>query len=84
MKAFHGILPAAVTPFDDEERFVPSVFETLLGPSLCRGLPGFGTMTWFRAACYCGFAANFIDVIGWISQVVLEGSWTPLEICLPR
>jgi dihydrodipicolinate synthase/N-acetylneuraminate lyase len=30
MKAFHGILPAAVTPFDDEERFVPSVFETLL------------------------------------------------------
>jgi N-acetylneuraminate lyase len=30
MTTFHGILPAAVTPFDDHECFVPSAFESLL------------------------------------------------------
>jgi N-acetylneuraminate lyase len=30
MKVFHGILPAAVTPLDSEERFVPASFEALL------------------------------------------------------
>jgi N-acetylneuraminate lyase len=40
MSNFHGILPAAVTPFDDQERFVPSPFERLLSTVYAAGVHG--------------------------------------------
>ncbi len=40
MSAFHGILPAVVTPCDANERFVPSVFEGLLESLYGAGVDG--------------------------------------------
>ncbi|MGH9308364.1 MAG: dihydrodipicolinate synthase family protein [Vicinamibacterales bacterium] len=40
MKAIRGILPATVTPFDDDGRFVPAVFEQLLERLYAAGAHG--------------------------------------------
>jgi N-acetylneuraminate lyase len=40
MNGFKGILPAVVTPFDEEERFAPGPFETLLETLYTAGVDG--------------------------------------------
>ena len=40
MSTFYGILPAAVTPFDERESFVPSAFEALLETVYAAGVHG--------------------------------------------
>jgi dihydrodipicolinate synthase/N-acetylneuraminate lyase len=40
MSSFHGILPAVVTPFDDDERLNASAFERLLERLYAQGIHG--------------------------------------------
>jgi len=40
MNIFKGILPAVVTPFDDEERFAPAAFKLLLESLYEAGIDG--------------------------------------------
>ena len=40
MGILEGIIPAAVTPFDAEERFVPAAYEALLARLYAAGVHG--------------------------------------------